>query len=212
MNIQLNHVVPEPIKSSINPDSKVWNTDLVLEKGIEYQINAKSGKGKSTFSQIVYGIRKDYSGQVTIGDRPLKDLSNDDLAKLRQNTVSILFQDLRLFLELTPLENIQMNAVLNEHSCIEKIEEWANLLGVAHLLHKPMKFLSYGERQRCALIRSLIQPYEWLILDEPFSHLDQENTEICYKLIQQRSQEQGAGLVITTLGEDHFLKGKTVIL
>ncbi len=212
MNIQLDHVIPEPIKASINPDSQVWNTDLILKKGVEYQINAKSGKGKSTLSQILYGIRKDYQGSVLIGDRPIEQISHEDLATMRQSMMSILFQDLRLFLELTPLDNIMLNAELSNQSIYKSVEPWANELGVAHLLHKPMKFLSYGERQRYAIIRSLIQPFEWIILDEPFSHLDQENTEKAYKLILQRSEQQNAGVIITTLGEDHFLKGETVIL
>ena len=212
MNIQLHHVVPEPIKASINPHSQVWNTELIFKKGVEYQINAKSGKGKSTLSQILYGIRKDYQGSVIIGDRPMEEISQEDLATLRQSLISILFQDLRLFLELTPLDNIMLNAELNKQSVNKSIEPWANELGVMHLLHKPMKFLSYGERQRFAILRSLIQPYKWIILDEPFSHLDQENTEKAYQLILQRSEQQNAGLIITTLGEDHFLKGETVIL
>jgi len=60
-----------------------------------------------------------------------------------------------------------------------------------------------GQQQRVAILRALCQPYEWLIMDEPFSHLDKENTSKCLELINARTLEQGAGFVLTTLGDDH---------
>lgn len=208
MTIEFNLVIPEPIQSNYNPASEIWNQKFSLQTGTEYNINAKSGKGKSTFTQIIYGIRKDFQGDVLVDNKSIKSISNADLAKMRQEQLSILFQDLRLFTELTAKDNILVNAALNDAPPLHLINDWANQLGVAHLLERPAGLLSYGERQRIALIRALIQPFQWILLDEPFSHLDLENTEIAYSLIKQRAKEQNAGIILTTLGEDHFLDGQ----
>ncbi len=208
MTIKFNHVIPEPLASNYNPDSAIWNREFSLEVGKQYIINAKSGKGKSTFAQIIYGTRKDYTGEVFIDNKSIKSFSNDELATLRQTGISILFQDLRLFNDLSAKDNVLVNAVLDENPSLHLIDTWANKLGVAHLLDRKVSVLSYGERQRIAIIRALIQPFDWLLLDEPFSHLDLENTQIAYALIQERAKELNAGIVFTTLGEDHFLKGE----
>ena len=63
--------------------------------------------------------------------------------------------------------------------------------------------LSMGQQQRVAIIRGIIQPFEWLIMDEPFSHLDVENSKRCMKLIDQRCKDLKAGFVLTTLGDSH---------
>ena len=208
MTIEFNLVIPEPIQSNYNPESEIWNQKFTLNSGTEYNINAKSGKGKSTFTQIIYGIRKDYQGDVIVDNTSVKSLSNEDLAKIRQESMSIVFQDLRLFTELSAKDNILINAALEDNPPLNLINDWANKLGIAHLLERPAGLLSYGERQRVALIRALIQPFQWILLDEPFSHLDLENTEIAYSLIKQRAKEQNAGIILTTLGEDHFLNGQ----
>ena len=63
--------------------------------------------------------------------------------------------------------------------------------------------LSMGQKQRVAIIRSLAQPYEWLIMDEPFSHLDIDNADRCLKMIHERTTEQKSGFVLTSLGSSH---------
>jgi putative ABC transport system ATP-binding protein len=60
-----------------------------------------------------------------------------------------------------------------------------------------------GQQQRVAIIRALCQPFEWLILDEPFSHLDIENTQRSLKLIDERCNHLKAGFVLTSLGDRH---------
>ena len=80
MTIEFNQVIPEPIQSNYNPDSEIWNQNFCLKQGNEYIINAKSGKGKSTFTQIIYGVRKDYTGEVSINSEIIKNFSNDWLS------------------------------------------------------------------------------------------------------------------------------------
>jgi len=63
-----------------------------------------------------------------------------------------------------------------------------------------------GQQQRVAIVRALSQPYAWLIMDEPFSHLDEENTQRCLKMLDERTTELNASFVLTTLGDHHNFK------
>ena len=63
--------------------------------------------------------------------------------------------------------------------------------------------LSMGQQQRVAIVRAMAQPYEWLIMDEPFSHLDVDNAKRCMDMIHNRTIEQNSGFVLTTLGDSH---------
>jgi len=73
------------------------------------------------------------------------------------------------------------------------------------VLQQSARTLSYGERQRIAIIRALVQPFQWLLMDEPFSHLDEENTRRAAALIAETCKTQQAGFVLTDLDDDqHF--------
>jgi ABC-type lipoprotein export system ATPase subunit len=130
-------------------------------------------------------------------------LHEDRLAELRQRQVSIIFQDLRLFPNLTARENIELKRVLQEpYYDAGMIDIMAETLGVGHVLQQKAGLCSYGEQQRIAIIRALIQPFSWLIMDEPFSHLDKANTHKAARLIEEECRKRNAGLVITDLDDD----------
>jgi ABC-type lipoprotein export system ATPase subunit len=202
--IELQDLKPVPIYDSNAPKhSDIWATKIIFEKGKTYLITAPSGKGKSTLLHSIYGLRKDFSGDIKIEKQSTSTFDYDTWADLRQKRLSIVFQDLRLFLNLTAMENIELNNSLCEHHSESKIQEMANKLGVGSLLSKPCATLSYGQRQRIAIIRALCQPFDFLLLDEPFSHLDAENVTIARNLIQSELSRQGAGLLLVSLGEDY---------
>ncbi len=183
----------------------VWNSHLELEPGGHYLLQAASGKGKTTFLHILYGIRKDYTGHVSLDSRDIRSFGQDDLPVLRKGTLSCLFQDLRLFGELTAEENICMKPGTKFETA--RIRDWAIRLGVAELLPRRCHTLSFGQQQRIACIRALSQSFAWLLLDEPFSHLDQENISLMSGLILERCAEENAGLIVTSLGGDYGFKG-----
>lgn len=182
--------------------SSVWNKHISFSQQHNYQIHAPSGKGKSTLIAIIYGLLSHYNGQVLIDNKNLTTKDQNRLAQLRQNTFSVVFQDLRLFGNLTAKENLALKASLTPDYSLNqgKIESLAKALSVKSLLDKPVNVLSFGERQRFAIIRALIQPFKWLLLDEPFSHLDQKNIDKCATLIQDECKKQEASYIITNLG------------
>lgn len=204
MQIQLQQVVPIPLKEKFGQRlSAVWNTDITFHDQEWIKIVAPSGTGKTTLMNILYKIRYDYEGIILMDKKDLKSISGDDLALWRQLKVSVVFQDLKLFENLTARENIEINRVLQEPFYeATKIDEMAAWLGISHILHQRAGVCSYGEQQRVAIIRALIQPFEWLLMDEPFSHLDIANTQKAAVLIADECKRRNAGFVLTDLDED----------
>ena len=205
--VKLKHLKPEPIfEQGIPVESDIWNTKISFKKGKNYLITAPSGKGKSTFLHVIYGLRKDFSGTLFLNEKDASTFPPDQWSDFRQNKFSIIFQDLRLFPNLTALENIQLNADLAGHVTRQRIFEMAQQLGVDELLEKKCEALSYGQRQRIAIIRALCQPFDFLLLDEPFSHLDDVNIQKASTLIESEVKRQGAGIILVSLGERFLFK------
>ncbi len=200
--ICLDEIVPAPLAGTILPRSDIWHQKPLFHKNKKYLIYAPSGKGKSTFIHIIYGLRQDFSGQVRFDQSPATR-TPQEWALLRQQSLSVVFQDLRLFAELTAWENLQVKAVLYPNKVQEELTHMMELLGVLHVRDKKAAQLSYGERQRVAIIRALIQPFDFLLLDEPFSHLDEGNTRKAAALIEEKRAAQKAGLLMTSLGDEY---------
>lgn len=205
--IELKNIQPLPLKempNGISAGSGVYATDCVFEKGKNYLVNAASGKGKSTLLHIIYGIRNDYDGTVTLNGKDVRNFGANDWAACRQQQLSIVFQDLRLFPQLTGLENIQLkNGQANTVNETD-IQKWSSRLGMTPFLNQSAATLSYGQRQRIAILRALCQPFDMLLLDEPFSHLDEENTNLASALIKETCAKRQAGFVLVSLGEEYF--------
>ena len=204
MTIGFHNVTPAPLAGVIDSNTDVWQKECIFESGKKYRIVAPSGKGKSTFIHYIYGLRFDYTGDVKLDHNKTTTVSPDHWADLRQLQISIVYQDLRLFLHLTARQNIQVKSSLYHDFDEAQITRMAERLGVESLLDKPCHTLSYGERQRIAIIRALIQPFNWLLLDEPFSHLDKENSLKAATLIEEAVQERKSGVIITSLGQDLY--------
>jgi len=199
--ITLQHIVPEPLVNQISEASQVWNCQVTFNSKEKYIVHAESGKGKSTLIHILYGLRNDYTGSITVDNMELKSLSREDWSTVRQKYFSIIFQDLRLFGNFTAYDNLKIKTDLNENNeLLEKALEMAEFLGVNQVLKKRSVLLSYGERQRIAIIRALSQPFSMLLMDEPFSHLDDKNIEKAVELIEETCAKNNAGWIMSSLG------------
>lgn len=211
MQIELRKVTPHYIEKEKRSASQIWDQNLTINKGEHLHVVAPSGSGKTSLIHFIYGLRKDYSGDVYYGDTNIKNLSVEDLSSFRQNKISIIFQDLRLFEDQTVRENIDIKRILDPYYSPEKIAEMAQRLGVENKLNQLAKTCSYGEQQRVAIIRALMQPFDFLLLDEPYSHLDETNRKKAMELIYEECEKRGAAMIFADLKALDFLKGEKIV-
>jgi putative ABC transport system ATP-binding protein len=205
MQLQLQQLLPTYFDDSQRNTSEVWRKDLTFTKGEYVKIVAPSGSGKSSLMHFLYGIRNEYNGNIVYNNQQLRNWSAEDFAGYRKDHVSIVFQDLRLFPELTVFENLELKRQLNPFHPAEKIKEMAERLGIGNKLTTKSRICSYGEQQRVAIIRALMQPFDFLLLDEPFSHLDEVNSQKAMQLMLEESKLRNAAIIFADLERiDYF--------
>ena len=123
-----------------------------------------------------------------------------DWVEIRRRHISMLFQELRLFSELTASENVMVKNKLTGYKDKAAIKRWFEALGIADKWNVPVGKMSFGQQQRVAFIRALCQPFDFLFLDEPVSHLDEANGEIMAQILLEEVRKNGAGVVLTSIG------------
>jgi putative ABC transport system ATP-binding protein len=204
MYLQLQDLLPLYFEESKKQTSEIWGKDLRFEKGEMIKIVAPSGSGKTSLTHFVYGTRSDYSGTISFNGNNTRQFSFENFAGWRKDHFSIVFQDLRLFPEQIVFQNIDIKRQLNPFYPPEKIKEMAERLGIGKKLESKAKTCSYGEQQRVAIIRALMQPFDFLMLDEPFSHLDNVNRQISMQLMIEEANVRGASIILADLQRVDF--------
>jgi len=145
--ITLSQVLPEVFRERTDLVSEVWRQELSLERGKHYLIEASSGAGKSSFCSFVYGWRGDYSGRIAFDGQDIRELSASAWGRIRRESLSFLFQDMRLFGELTAWDNVWIKNQLTGHKDRQTIEGYFEALGIADKLKSPARLLSLGQQQ-----------------------------------------------------------------
>lgn len=199
--IHFKNVVPNVFSERKELNSDVWANDITFEKDKLYLVEADSGKGKSTFCSYIVGYRHDYTGHVYFDDADTIDFSVSQWVDSRRQSISHLFQELRLFPELTAMENVQIKNKLTGFKSEKQILEWFDMLGIADKVNAKAGLMSFGQQQRVAMIRSLVQPFDFILADEPISHLDDRNAEIMASIMMDEAHRQGAGVIVTSIGK-----------
>ena len=199
--ILFNNVLPHVFENNEDITSEVWRKDVEFEKGNTYLVEADSGKGKSTFCSYVIGYRHDYSGQILFDDKDIKAMRVADWTNVRKQNISYLFQELRLFPELTAFENVEIKNRLTGFKTREEIEQMFERLGIMDKLNVKVGLMSFGQQQRVAMIRALVQPFDYILADEPISHLDSRNSQTMGEMMMEEVKRQGAGVIVTSIGK-----------
>lgn len=199
--IVFNDVLPHVFASRNDLVSEVWRQDVTFEKGHLYLVEAASGKGKSTFCSYAIGYRHDYTGRISFDNKDTKTLKTADWVDIRGRHVSHLFQELRLFPELTAYENVEIKNKLTHFKTRKEIDEWFEMLGIADKKDAKIGRMSFGQQQRVAMMRALVQPFDFIIADEPISHLDDTNSKIMGDIMMKEAGRQGAGVIVTSIGK-----------
>ena len=210
-SISFHYVIPQVFASREEQNSEIWQQEVRFDKGRLYLVEAESGKGKSTFCSYILGYRNDYSGKILFDDTDTRQLRVGQWVDVRMRHVSTLFQELRLFPELTAYENVEIKNKLTGFKSRQQIEEWFDMLGIADKLDAKVGRLSFGQQQRVALMRALVQPFDFLLADEPISHLDDNNGRIMGDIMMKEAHQQGASVIITSIGKHIALDYDTTL-
>lgn len=199
--ITFSQVVPKVFSQQPLHESYIWNQQLTLHKDHLYLVEADSGKGKSTFCSYIIGYRNDYTGQLLFDDADTRRFRVADWVEVRRIHISYLFQELRLFPELTAFENVEIKNKMTSHKSRAEIENWFSRLGIADKMNVRIGLMSFGQQQRVAMMRALVQPFDFLLADEPVSHLDDTNSAVMASIMMEEARRQGAGVIVTSIGK-----------
>ena len=183
------------------PSSDIYlQPEVIFEQGQYYLIRAQSGQGKTSLLNFIYGASFSYDGKITYNEV----FNKKEVLRYRIDKLSYVYQDLRLFPTLTAFENIILKNKLTHYKSEDQINSLIERVGLSHKRDTLVQTLSLGQRQRIALLRALCQPFELLLLDEPFSHLDDSNTAILREIIEEELQARNASLLLTSLEDNNF--------
>lgn len=185
--------------------SQIWEVpSFVFSKGCKICIQAESGCGKSSLLSFIFGNRNDYSGQILFDDTDVRTFNVEKWCDIRTRSIALLPQDMRLFPELTVMQNISIKNDKTGFKTESDILSYLERLGIADKRDSLVGKLSIGQQQRVALIRTLCQPFDFIFLDEPVSHLDEANNRIVAEIVEEEAGRQSAGIVSTSVG-NHLL-------
>lgn len=199
--ITLDRVLPNVFAGTTGLQSDIWRQTVTLRRGELCLVEAASGTGKSSLCSYIIGMRRDYEGTILFDDRDIRTLRSREWPVVRQRHISLLFQELRLFPELTAWENVQIKNRLTAFRSDDVVRRWFDLLGIGDKRQTPVGRMSFGQQQRVAMLRALVQPFDFLLIDEPVSHLDDDNGARMAELLLAEAREQGAAILATSIGK-----------
>lgn len=211
MNIRFEQVTPLYLEPEKLASSEVWTRTFDLGAGEHLHIVAPSGRGKSSLIHFIYQMRSDYSGRILFDGRDIRTDDASQVARNRSEKLSVIFQDLRLFPEHSARQNLEVKWALYPAHDRGRIEEMAERLGIKGKLEKPARTCSYGEQQRIAIIRALQQPFDVLLMDEPFSHLDENNRHIAMELVLEEAEKRNASVILADLKKLDYFKPDRIL-
>lgn len=180
--------------------SDVWLRGLTFERGKRYLVSAASGAGKSSLCAYIYGYRPDYTGTISFDGRDIRRMSSKEWDSARQGAIAWMPQEMRLFPTLTAVENIMLKVSLTGFRSEPEVRRMLAEIGLDELADRPARLLSIGQQQRVAAVRALCQPFSFILLDEPVSHLDEESNKAVSDLMEAETARQGAGAIVTSVG------------
>jgi ABC-type lipoprotein export system ATPase subunit len=175
--------------------------DLHVKPGEFVALRGRSGSGKTTLLNILIGLDNPTTGQVFILERDLATLGEDARARLRRESIGMMFQNAHLFPSLTAQENVELPLRLARAESAERIKQAREALkrvGLAPRAHHRGLELSGGEQQRVALARALVHSPRFIVADEPTGNLDSMTGRTIAALLRETAHDDGIGLLVAT--------------
>ncbi len=189
------------------------SVSLYINEGEYVAIMGASGSGKSTLMNVIGCLDTPTSGKYVLNGHNVSDLTDDELAVIRNREIGFIFQTFNLLPRSTALDNVMLPLVYSGVKKQERLERGTQILtdvGLADRIeHKPNE-LSGGQRQRVAVARALINKPAILLADEPTGNLDSKISEEIMHLFAE-IHRKGNTLIVVTHEEDIALHAHRVI-
>lgn len=175
------------------------NVSFEVAHGDTLAIVGPSGSGKTTLLGLCAGLDVSSGGSVSLNGHAMDKLTEDQRAKLRNDSVGFIFQNFQLLPTLTALENVMVPLELKKRKdARSKAMELLEKVGLGdRVTHYPSQ-LSGGEQQRVSIARAFANEPKILFADEPTGNLDTETGEMIENLIFQLNEEEGTTLILVT--------------
>ncbi|MCP4552385.1 MAG: ABC transporter ATP-binding protein [Bacteroidetes bacterium] len=178
-----------------------------VNKGEFVAVTGKSGSGKSTLLYLLSTMDTQYDGKIEINCTEVTGLSQNELAKFRNEQIGFVFQFHFLLPEFTVLDNVMLPALKLNKKSKDEIEaeaiESLYLLDLKGQEHKKASKISGGQQQRIAIARALINSPSIIMGDEPTGNLDTKNTNIVFDVFKELAKERGQTIIAVT-HDDEF--------
>ncbi len=195
------HGITRDFRTGSNVVHALRGVDLRLLPGEFVALRGRSGSGKTTLLNILVGLDDPTSGQVSVLGQDLARLSETERAKLRRESIGMLFQNAHLFPSLTAQENVEIPLRLARVAPAERTRRSQEALAMVRLAeranHRGME-LSGGEQQRVALARALVHQPRFVVADEPTGNLDSMTGRDIVALLRDIAHNTHIGFLVAT--------------
>lgn len=186
-----------------------------IQQGEFVSIIGKSGSGKSTLLYLLSTMDTDYEGLISINNKEVTGLSQNQLADFRNEHIGFVFQFHYLLPEFSLLDNVMLPALKLGKKSKEEISEDAiellDLLDLKGQEHKLASRISGGQQQRVAIARALINKPAIILGDEPTGNLDSKNTDVVFGIFRELTKEKGQTIVTVTHDDTFAAKCDRII-
>jgi putative ABC transport system ATP-binding protein len=174
---------------------------MKIREGDMAVIMGPSGSGKTTLLDILGCLLKPSQGDLLIDGVDVKDLNEDELAKIRRKKIGFVFQQYNLIATFTAMENVEMPmrlAGLSREKAQRKAKRLLTIVGLDHRLHHLPNQLSGGEQQRVAIARSLANNPKIILADEPTGNLDSKTGKIILGVLKDLNKRENYTILMVS--------------
>jgi putative ABC transport system ATP-binding protein len=192
------HQVHKAYATPQGPLTVLAGVDLVLGAGESLALMGESGSGKSTLLHLAAGLDLPDDGKVSLSGRSISSLDEPGRARLRRETLGLVFQQFHLVPSLTVADNLRLQARLADREDADWSAELLERLGLADFKNRYPEQLSGGQQQRLAIGRALAPRPALLLADEPTGNLDETTADEVLELLLALVRDTGSALLVAT--------------